>query len=878
MEGYYRYWGKAGEAGVHLLPYHLLDVAAVLRTLLEQRVVLRQRVAALSGGGAADAGIALLTLYAALHDVGKFAADFQAKCPEARIAPDGPGWKGCAAEPHTCTGMWLYRKKLWPVLERGIPAFEDAEDVLLPLARAALGHHGRPVSSRGTADLFSYSAEDAAACARDIAALLSPSEIVLPEEESSFCVLSWLFAGLMVFADWVGSNSAWFPSCRERIPLSEYWTEHALPRALAAVRETGALAATAGPGRDFASLFPLLPSGAAPTPLQVYALEEAVRRDGPQLHIFEDLTGGGKTEAAVACVHALLRRGEHDGFYVALPTSATANAMYERLGESYRRLFAEDSRPSLMLAHGTRHLHEGFLHAVAASGADVVGDGVSEGRESSALCASWLADSRKKALLSPCGAGTIDQAVLATLPAKHQCLRLFGLAGHVLVVDEVHSYDMYLTELLCSLLCIHAALGGSAILLSATLTHALRRRLMEAFADGAGYAAPEPCEEHFPLATSLDAAGMREVRLETPRSLEVAVDMTSDEDAVFAALLDVREQGGCACWIANTVDQAIARYVRLRAEYGVPEQDILLFHARFAMRERLAAEKEVLHRFGKHSTPEMRAGKVLISTQVVEQSLDLDFDFLASDLAPMDVIIQRAGRCRRHRRPRPSGVTGARMLVLSPEPLDDAGADWYGSVLGNARFVYPRQAVLWRTARKLAACGALRLPAEARALIEDAYAAEGDTPEAILVADGKAEGEEAARRCLGQCNTLRWEEGYSLGALSREWVEDERAMTRVSGDESRICRLVVWDGERARLWAEEENPLRACHLSEVRWRGPCTPHLDDACRASCELLREKLPDKGGRAELLVLEKEGESWRACVEEPLWYDVRTGLRLE
>ena len=877
MEGYYRYWGKAGEAGVHLLPYHLLDVAAVLRTVLEERAVLRNRVVALCGC-AGDAGIALLTLYAALHDVGKFAADFQEKCPEARAALGAPVWKECVVEPHTCTGMWLYRKKLWPVLERGIPAFEDAEDVLLPLAGAALGHHGRPVSSGGTGKLFSFSSGDAVACARDVAALLLPSDIVLPEEESSFCVLSWFFAGLMVFADWVGSNSLWFPPCREQIPLQQYWSERALPQALQAVRETGALAAETGPGRDFASLFPMLPSGATPTPLQIYALEEAVRRDGPQLHIFEDLTGGGKTEAAVACVHALLRRGEYDGFYVALPTTATANAMYERLGESYRRLFAEDSRPSLMLAHGTRHLHEGFLHAVAASGGDIAGDGDSQGRESSVLCAAWLADSRKKALLSPCGAGTIDQAILATLPAKHQCLRLFGLAGHVLVVDEVHSYDVYLTELLCSLLRIHAALGGSTILLSATLTHALRRRLMEAFADGADYAAPEPREEHFPLATSLDADGLREVRLETPRSLEVAVDMTSDEDAVFAALLDVREQGGCACWIANTVDQAIARYVRLRTEYGVPEQDILLFHARFAMRERLAAEKEVLHRFGKHSTPEMRAGKLLISTQVVEQSLDLDFDFLASDLAPMDLIIQRAGRCWRHTRPRPSGVASGRMLVLSPEPLEDAGADWYGSVLGNARCVYRRQAVLWRTARKLASCGALRLPAEARELIEDAYATAGDTPEAVLIADGKAEGEEAARRCLGKFNALRWEEGYSPLALQREWVEDERAMTRVCEDESLTYRLVVWDGERVRLWAEEENPLRACHLSEVRWKRGFKPYLSKACRTACELLREKLPDKGRWVELLVLEKEGESWRACVEEPLWYDVRTGLRLE
>jgi CRISPR-associated endonuclease/helicase Cas3 len=192
--------------------------------------------------------------------------------------------------------------------------------------------------------------------------------------------------------------------------------------------------------------------------------------------------------------HRLMAAGCANGFYVALPTEATANAMWERLGGVFRRLFAADAAPSLVLAHGRRALHKGFQDSVVdhAAQADArngaaAGDGE---RPSSAECADWIADDRRKAFLADVGAGTIDQALLAILPVKHQSLRLWGLADRVLIIDEAHAYDAYMTRELETLLEFHTALGGSSIILSATLPITLRRKFVEAFRKGVAKITP----------------------------------------------------------------------------------------------------------------------------------------------------------------------------------------------------------------------------------------------------------------------------------------------------------------------------------------------------------------------------------------------------
>ncbi|GFM37366.1 CRISPR-associated helicase Cas3' [Desulfovibrio psychrotolerans] len=881
---YFGYWAKFDKNTapfIHLLPYHLLDVAAVYDRLLYHSPLLLRRITHLSGLPATSIRALLRTL-AALHDIGKFASLFQEQQAAARAMLTNAPPSGLGGNTHhTALGQSLYMSVVRQKLENHHSAFsEEAAHTMHPLIAATFGHHGSPQEESGSIRHFRRSAEHAASFASEVVGLLM-EPMAIPEDEQSFCALSWLHAGLMVAADWLGSNTRWFPFCTEPMPLKTYWEEVALPHAQRAVCESGLLASPAQPERDFTRLLPHLHADARPSPLQTHALHYALQHAGPQLHIFEDMTGGGKTEAALLCCHGLMHMGEAEGFYIGLPTMATANGMYARLAQSYRALFAEDEgsgQPapiSLMLAHGARNLSELFMASVPDAGTSPSIDPQTDGRS---YCATWLADSRKKALLSQCGVGTIDQALMAVLPARHQCLRLLGLARNVLVVDEVHAYDEYTGSLLQTLLRFHAALGGSAILLSATLTRSMRANLAAAFCEGAGYPPPSLHSGFFPLATAVDRQGTREQDIPATRHAIIRVEMTTDENALYNALIETRTFGGCTCWIRNTVDQAGEAYQHLRTQYGVPEEDIILFHARFAMADRQAIEERVMALFGKESTPEDRRGKILIATQVVEQSLDLDFDLLASDLAPMELLIQRGGRCHRHKRSRPAGLESPRMRVLAPQAQTNATSDWYASVLGKAQFVYPVQAPLWRTARLLEETQHLSLPDDARRLVESTYDDSAFAPQALLKADEKHLPTRMGKRDMARYNALKLEAGYSIGAVGRGWETDEKVLTRL-GEETVQLRLLRWDGTRLHLWAEAPGMAAACRMSEVSvGLHKVTPStLPPDVTVQLAALLERMPDKGKWCVPLVLRQVGEGWIAWAEQQVEYTDSTGLTI-
>ena len=312
---------------------------------------------------------------------------------------------------------------------------------------------------------------------------------------------SFAVAGIAVLADWIGSNQEWFPYFEPVRDLGAYWND-ARERAQRAVREAGVLpaAAAASGSLRYGNLIGL--QKAAPSPMQRWA-EKVALPSGPTLFMIEDETGSGKTEAALMLAHRLIASGAADGLYVALPTMATANAMFDRLAGAHRHLFAADAQPSIALAHGARDMHEGFRAAMQRGGRDEDPYSDTGGRDeapysdtgardeasettASAACAAWIADDRRRTFLADAGAGTIDQALLAILPSRHQSLRLLGLMHRVLILDEVHAYDAYMQREMERLLEFQAGLGGSAILLSATLPLSVRERLTDAFANGLG--------------------------------------------------------------------------------------------------------------------------------------------------------------------------------------------------------------------------------------------------------------------------------------------------------------------------------------------------------------------------------------------------------
>ena len=485
---YFKYWGKSDRNDpnrYHLLPYHCLDVAAVGMTLLGSHDLLRHRFS-YSMGLDEKSVKQLCTFFMAIHDIGKFSEVFQNKRIDLRQRLYGEDSGLQSTIRHDNLGYIVW-KDLWGRLvcdsvfgfNADHPSEFELEDSFNRLACCATGHHGYPsrsndgrrelssknyFSGRDIDTVYAFVAEQWQMHVDDEAYLIEALT-----EDDWVAKFSWWLAGLLVVCDWVGSDDSVFDYVAEPMSLEEYWHSIALPNAQKALGKCG--------------LLPCLPSNSmtlsklsgedfSPTPLQTLCGEVGEFNE-PQLWILEDITGAGKTEAAMLLVNRMMAAGQGDGFYIGLPTMATADGMYRRMAGCYQRLFQRGQLPSLILAHGSRHLSNQFRESIIdipASQLDY-GDGEPTG---SAQCIAWLADNRKKTLLSDAGVGTVDQALLSILPSRHQSLRLFGLGSKILLVDEVHAYDAYVNQLLKKLLTFQAYIGCSVILLSATLPHKMR--------------------------------------------------------------------------------------------------------------------------------------------------------------------------------------------------------------------------------------------------------------------------------------------------------------------------------------------------------------------------------------------------------------------
>jgi CRISPR-associated endonuclease/helicase Cas3 len=441
---------------------------------------------------------------------------------------------------------------------------------LQPWIDAVTGHHGQPpevMIGSLLAHFDSADIEAAGAFAGEARSLLLPDqslgEMLSVESErhaKQSRRMSWWFAGVAVLADWLGSNTCFFKYRAKFQALPEYW-EQAQKTAERALVAAGVLPQAPAEGQTLQSLFTAerIPSL---TPLQRWA-EASPLPEGPQLYLLEDATGAGKTEAALTLAYRLMaaRSGCADGIFVALPTMATANAMFDRVVAMANRMFAPGARPSCVLAHGQRHLSQSFQKVVMPA-TRVEADAQQQDETASARCAAWLADHNKKALLASVGVGTVDQALLAVLHARHQSLRLLGLFGKVLIVDEVHACDAYMMELLERLLRFHAAAEGSAILLSATLTRRMKQDLAKAFATGAGWSEPKLASKAYPLATRVHrgfVAGEDERHIETRETVRrrVRVEYSSTKDAILDCIRTELAVGHCVCWVRNTVADAV---------------------------------------------------------------------------------------------------------------------------------------------------------------------------------------------------------------------------------------------------------------------------------------------------------------------------------
>ncbi len=822
-----------------------------------------------------------LAFWLALHDLGKFSEAFQSQKPELFQELHGrvPDASKTYRLRHDSLGMLFWRDVL---CQRAVDQAwfgretEFSLDGLDCWMRAVTGHHGQPPKmeagdfweqhfdrKQDRDAIFAFVAEVRALLVNDAVAAI-PSALDHESFHRASVELSWWMAGLAVLVDWLGSNTDFFRYRGDPdhlLSLADYW-EYAQGQAAQALEAAGVLPVNCTRALSFVDLFPHI---ASPSPLQAWAASVHLP-DGPQIHLLEDVTGAGKTEAAVMLAYRLMTTGSADGFFIGLPTMATANAMYGRIARVYARLFL--GYASLALAHGQRNLVEAFAASVIPSG-PCDNDKQQTDDTATARCTAWLADHNKRALLAPAGVGTIDQALLAVLHSRHQSLRLLGLFRKVLIVDEVHACDAYMQGVLETLLAFHARAGGSAILLSATLPQRMKQALLDAFARGCRMSAPTIEKPQYPLVTSWctrTPGTIEEKALPTREDMgrTLAVHYVSDEAEVIAAIEAALSAGKCVCWMRNTVADALAAYARFRDR--LPVNKLTLFHARFALRDRLCIESEVLARFGEASTPMDRCGRLVIATQVAEQSLDADWDFVVSDLAPIDRLIQRAGRLQRHprdecgcrlRNPRARDERGEPCLwVFGPVWSDDPPSDWFKTAFPKAAGVYPHHVQLWLTAKMLPAAR-IAMSDDVRLLVENVFGEDAMIPHGLQSNANAAEGRGYADASVAQQNTVKLATGYMRDGI--DWWSEAKTPSRL-GEATMNVLLACWERDSLRPWSEGPHgwaysSVRVAERLIARRAEASSPIRE----ATIEQVLQTLPNKGKWSVLLALDEKSHGW-------------------
>ena len=735
-----RFWAKSDRNDhqrIHLLEHHMADVGACFEALLDQPTI-RRRLARSGGLDRLDDAIAArLALFAALHDIGKVNTGFQTQIWRDADLVSGqrkprraghildlvPVLKG----DDTATADWFFNALGW--WKAATESWDDRRgETFCGLFIAALSHHGLPVQLEGGRSPNPRIWRDYSG--------LEPREYVqrVGELARGWFPAAWqsgapplpsapafqhMFLGLCILADWIGSNEAWFPFCDE--PRDDYMGE-ARGKARGAMKAIG-LDLRKQRGRfngapRFDALFPHV--GQAPNAIQRAVHDAALEH----LVIIESETGSGKTEAALLRFARMYEERLVDGLYFALPTRAAAVQIHGRVKQFTANLFPERFRPPVVLAV-PGYEPDTDANGVGLPAYKVWWDSHYDNERP------WASESPKRYLAAQIAVGTVDQAMMAALKVKHAHMRAACLARNLLVVDEVHASNTYMRRILKALLDAHIGAGGYALLMSATLGSAARRQWLSTGRFNINDAPPldEAFDAPYPAVSTRGPDGENTARVdENDREKTVAVSaepFMRDFDRVAEQALQAARAGAKVLVIRNTVGYAVdtQRAVERRA---IGSDRALLFacndiptlhHGRFAAADRRLLDASVVARLGKDRAP---GGAVVIGTQTLEQSLDIDADLLITDLCPADVLLQRIGRLHRHSRDdRPSGCAAPACTVLTPSdgdlsPLLSRGDNGLGA------FVYEDLRALEATRRLIAAHPTWRIPAMNRLLVEHA--------------------------------------------------------------------------------------------------------------------------------------------------------------
>lgn len=760
-------WAKSADPASDYVPLraHLLDVAAVVSVMLDRMTdAARRRYAADLGLPWEQARPWLLAL-AALHDLGKASPVFQAKWePGAeRLRALGlsvprnqkdPG-HGLVSQHHLATFLATHG---WP--RRSAELVADAVGC----------HHGLRATATDLARVRNNQVRggDTWTALRDgIAAdMLTFFGCTTPP------TVAWLSAGAFVRLAGLVSVADWFGSGLARRPFDgdlAAWYAVRTTMATEALDEAGWSAAQhVESDPDYGSLFAYaMPAGVAfvPRPLQAIVKDVVDKATEPVVILVEAPMGEGKTEASLYAHAALRQRLGHDGFYIALPTQATSNQMFTRTRDF---LQASGGINDLQLSHGGTALNADYQRLIGMP--NTVAD-----RTDAVVALQWFTN-RKRNLLSNHGVGTVDQILLSVLPVRHFFVRLWGLENKTIIIDEAHAYDAYTSGLLVRLVEWLRAVGSSVVIMSATLPPDSRKDLFGVNDNDRESLPNQP----YPRVTVREGTRVEAYHAPTARTSTVTVrHHSADPDDIAAMLIEATEHGGCVAAIVNTVGRAQEIYTRIRDRVG--SDVVQLFHARYAGVHRIEREQRVLRTFGKGVPRPERA--ILIATQVVEQSLDVDFDLLYSDLAPVDLILQRLGRLHRHNRPErtiaPQLLLGGAQDALEKDPLRSVGG---GSVY--ARYVMLRTAHALRDRRHIT------LPTDIDALVDLVY---DDRGAQDITDDWAATIADAWEEFKDVRTTMRTKARNAAAAtpLSRQWEDAPPEPERFEEDDPDVAPKMI---------------------------------------------------------------------------------------
>lgn len=594
-------------------------------------------------------------LIALLHDIGKITPAFQSKISDkiyghtdllynngldiSRISEQ-------SASPHNIAGQAILE-------EYGFP----------PEAAVIIGsHHGRAVHnttyqlSRYGANYFGYkSAQEKEWRALwhewieyslDVTGFDSVERIPRPDVKAQM-----ILTGLIIMSDWISSNTDYFPYIDAETVIGE---EECANRAETAwERLSLPISWYAEKMYDLTEFF-WERFGFTPNQVQKTVMECVSENYQQGIYILEAPMGIGKTEAALAAAEILAAEYGAGGIYFGLPTQATANGIFGRICD-WASQQCDGEKHTIRLAHGMTELNEEYqslFHGKASDSGD-----------ESIIVHEWF-EGRKQAMLSDFVIATVDQFLLASLKQKHVMLRHLGLAGKVVIIDECHAYDAYMNVYLDRTLAWMGAYRVPVIILSATLPPQRRNELIKAYLNTKKeIAVSGECGSlAYPVLTYTSGKNVAQTTIsaDTP---DKHISVTKlDESGLISKLSEKLADGGCAAVIVNTV--AYAQQLSGILSENMPDYEVMCFHSRFIATDRAMIEKQLLARAGKKSTNAERNRLIVVGTQVLEQSLDLDFDYMVTELCPMDLLLQRSGRLHRHGRQRPERLKNAEISIL----------------------------------------------------------------------------------------------------------------------------------------------------------------------------------------------------------------------